>query len=250
MKKKMKLAILLMATALIGVSQDQGFLTTSVENNHVVLADTTTSKSQTVKKAEKAVKKLEDNQTRTNLTTAKNKVDKLSDSSKKEELNHRIDLVEQAIIIKEAQTAVKTLEDDQTRDNLQTAKDKVALVSDEGTKANLDNRINLVEQAIIIKEAETAVKNLEDNQTRDNLQPAKDKVALVSDEGTKASLNNRINLVEQAIVARETPQVPTQPSQSQPEYANGYKRDYRGRWHRPNGQYASKAEIAAAGLPW
>ena len=30
MKKKMKLAILLMATALIGVSQDQGFLTTYV----------------------------------------------------------------------------------------------------------------------------------------------------------------------------------------------------------------------------
>ena len=32
--------------------------------------------------------------------------------------------------------------------------------------------------------------------------------------------------------------------------ANGYKRDAKGRWHRPNGQYASKAEIAAAGLPW
>ncbi|MGT2771987.1 DNA/RNA non-specific endonuclease [Streptococcus marimammalium] len=30
----------------------------------------------------------------------------------------------------------------------------------------------------------------------------------------------------------------------------GYFRDNRGRWHRPNGQYASKAEIAAAGLPW
>lgn len=30
----------------------------------------------------------------------------------------------------------------------------------------------------------------------------------------------------------------------------GYTRDARGRWHRPNGQYASKAEIAAAGLPW
>ncbi|SDK34448.1 hypothetical protein [Streptococcus gallolyticus] len=249
MKKKMKLAILLMATALIGVSQDQGLLTTSVENNHVVLADSATSKSQTVvKKAEKAVKKLEENQTRVNLKNAKNKVAKLADSSQKEELNHRIDLVEQAIIIKEAETAVKSLEDDQIRDNLQSAKDKVALVSDEGTKASLNNRINLVEQAIIIKEAETAVKSLEDNQTRDNLQSAKDKVALVSDEGTKASLDNRVNLVEQAIIAKETPQVPAQPSQVQS--ANGYKKDYRGRWHRPNGQYASKAEIAAAGLDW
>ena len=55
MKKKIKLAILLMATALIGVSQDQGLLTTSVENNHVVLADTK-SKSKTTKKKIKLLK--------------------------------------------------------------------------------------------------------------------------------------------------------------------------------------------------
>lgn len=67
MKKKMKLAILLMATALIGVSQDQGLLTTPVENNHVVLADTK-SKSKTTKKddkATKAAKKLLNNLKRT-----------------------------------------------------------------------------------------------------------------------------------------------------------------------------------------
>ncbi|HDR3342101.1 TPA: hypothetical protein QCN85_005958, partial [Bacillus anthracis] len=38
--------------------------------------------------------------------------------------------------------------------------------------------------------------------------------------------------------------------QAQQQAASGYSRDARGRWHRPNGQYASKAEIAAAGLPW
>lgn len=32
--------------------------------------------------------------------------------------------------------------------------------------------------------------------------------------------------------------------------SQGYKRDARGRWHRPNGQYASKVEIAKAGLAW
>ncbi|OTN89760.1 hypothetical protein A5819_002258 [Enterococcus sp. 7E2_DIV0204] len=32
--------------------------------------------------------------------------------------------------------------------------------------------------------------------------------------------------------------------------STGYTKDYRGRWHRPNGQYASKTEIAAAGLSW
>ena len=30
----------------------------------------------------------------------------------------------------------------------------------------------------------------------------------------------------------------------------GYSRDANGRWHRPNGQFASKKEIAAAGLVW
>ena len=79
MKKKMKL-ILLMATALIGVSQDQGLLTTPVENNHVVLADTK-SKSKTTKKddkatkaAKKAVKQLEKDQTQENLDLATTRV--------------------------------------------------------------------------------------------------------------------------------------------------------------------------------
>ena len=38
--------------------------------------------------------------------------------------------------------------------------------------------------------------------------------------------------------------------QAQEQATSGYSRDARGRWHRPNGQYASKAEIAATGLPW
>lgn len=38
--------------------------------------------------------------------------------------------------------------------------------------------------------------------------------------------------------------------QEEPQAGGGYFRDARGRWHRSNGQYASKAEIAAAGLPW
>ena len=31
---------------------------------------------------------------------------------------------------------------------------------------------------------------------------------------------------------------------------SGYFRDRNGRWHRPNGQFASKQEILNAGLPW
>ncbi|KHD44815.1 DNA/RNA non-specific endonuclease [Streptococcus hongkongensis] len=51
---------------------------------------------------------------------------------------------------------------------------------------------------------------------------------------------------QQAALAQEQAQQAQQAQQA----STGYTRDYRGRWHRPNGQYASKAEIAAAGLPW
>lgn len=35
-----------------------------------------------------------------------------------------------------------------------------------------------------------------------------------------------------------------------PISTSGYTKDARGRWHRSNGQFASKAEIAQAGLTW
>ncbi|MCC9856506.1 endonuclease, partial [Streptococcus agalactiae] len=53
---------------------------------------------------------------------------------------------------------------------------------------------------------------------------------------------------EQARLAAEAQK--KQETLVQEQTSQGYKRDYRGRWHRPNGQYASKAEIAAAGLQW
>nr|WP_244147242.1 DNA/RNA non-specific endonuclease [Streptococcus castoreus] len=58
---------------------------------------------------------------------------------------------------------------------------------------------------------------------------------------------------EQERQAAEAAQVAEQQRQAelaQVQAQSGYTRDARGRWHRPNGQYASKAEIAAAGLPW
>lgn len=54
--------------------------------------------------------------------------------------------------------------------------------------------------------------------------------------------------VEEEKAAAETQK--KQETLVQEQTSQGYKRDYRGRWHRPNGQYASKAEIAAAGLQW
>lgn len=84
-------------------------------------------------------------------------------------------------------------------------------------------------------------------------------VNAVADSTKKEAFNNRINAVVSAIDAKEAEAArqaqeqaaaAAQQAQQQEQAAGGYKRDYRGRWHRPNGQYASKAEIAAAGLPW
>ena len=39
-------------------------------------------------------------------------------------------------------------------------------------------------------------------------------------------------------------------SNSQSTNSGGYFRDRNGRWHRPNGKFASKKEIREAGLQW
>ena len=170
MKKKMKLAILLMATALIGVSQDQGLLTTPVENNHVVLADTK-SKSKTTKKddkatkaAKKAVKQLEKDQTQENLDLATKKVKAVKNKKVKKQLKKRIATVKTAIETQKqeetaqaaAETAVANLEANQTRENVDDAKNMVNAVADSAKKEAFNNRINAVVSAIDAKEAEAA----------------------------------------------------------------------------------------------
>ena len=42
----------------------------------------------------------------------------------------------------------------------------------------------------------------------------------------------------------------SQESNTQSSNSGGYFKDSRGRWHKPNGKYASKKEIKAAGLTW
>lgn len=57
---------------------------------------------------------------------------------------------------------------------------------------------------------------------------------------------------EQARLARESEVAAQQPAVASALEVNtgGYTRDAKGRWHRPNGQFASKAEITDAGLSW
>ena len=45
-------------------------------------------------------------------------------------------------------------------------------------------------------------------------------------------------------------EAPAPAEESQSSNSGGYFRDRKGRWHRPNGKYASKKEIREAGLQW
>ena len=122
-------------------------------------------------------------------------------------------------------------------------------------------------------QAETAVQALENNQVTENIAPAQAAIANVADQGTKDRLTHRVGLVQNAITVREqqaaeaerarqaaaaeqarqaaaTQQAQQQQAQNQTVSGGGYYRDASGRWHRPNGQFASKKEIASIGLAW
>ena len=107
----------------------------------------------------------------------------------------------------------------------------------------------------ITQQGEQAVKQLEDNQVAENIAPAQAAVEQITDPNKKGALQHRINLVQNAIQqraeqARQEAERQAASQQQETVAASGYFRDKRGRWHRPNGQYASKKEIAEAGLPW
>ncbi|XDP50152.1 calcium-binding protein [Streptococcus sp. CP1998] len=118
-------------------------------------------------------------------------------------------------------------------------------------------------------QAESAVQALENNQVTENIAPAQAAIANVADQGTKDRLTHRVGLVQNAITVRaqqaeqarqaallsrqdkpHAQQTQQQQAQNQTVSGGGYYRDARGRWHRPNGQFASKKEIASIGLAW
>ena len=122
-------------------------------------------------------------------------------------------------------------------------------------------------------QAESAVQALENNQVTENIAPAQAAIANVADQGTKDRLTHRVGLVQNAITVREQQaeqarqaaaaeqarqaaqqaqqqQAQQQQAQNQTVSGGGYYRDASGRWHRPNGQFASKKEIASIGLAW
>lgn len=215
-----------------------------------------------ITEAKTAVDYLEKNQVRSNIKEAQDKVTALKSKTLQSELNKRIDAISRAISAEEeaiaaAETAIKNLENSQIRDNIADAQIKTDAVTSTTVKDGFSKRIDAVVQAIETREtenaAEAAVKNLENNQVRENIADAQNKVNVVTDTTKKDAFNTRITAVTNAIDTREAQAAAVAQqaaTQAQQQNTGGYKRDSRGRWHRANGQYASKAEIAAAGLPW
>lgn len=132
-------------------------------------------------------------QTTTSTTTSQSSVDK------------------EAELVKAAEAAVKKLEQDQVNENVQPAQDAVTALKTGATKDKLQKRIDLVklnmahvaEQARLLAESERLVKQLEDNQVNEHVQPAQDTVDRLANADQKAGLQHRIDLVKQAIAARE-----------------------------------------------
>lgn len=131
---------------------------------------------------------------------------------------------------------------------------------EEERKAREEQERRDAEAKQIAEQAEATVQQLENNQVQDYVAPAQAAVERVADENIKSKLVYRIGLVQNAINIRAQQAAEAEQARQAAESqiveqqesvaAGGYFKDYRGRWHRPNGQYASKKEIANAGLAW
>ncbi|WP_394404606.1 hypothetical protein [Streptococcus sp. 20-1249] len=105
--------------------------------------------------------------------------------------------------INQAETAVASLEQAPNEEQYSIATAAVEKVTDPQKKAELENRLALVQQNLATQEAETSVKYLEDHQERGNIEPAKQKISAVIDEAQRNGFENRISAVVTAIETRE-----------------------------------------------
>ena len=95
---------------------------------------------------------------------------------------------------------------------------------------------NTVEDAKIKEEKEKAKKEAEEKAKKE----AEEK------EAAEKKAKEEQEKAHQAAQEKEE----SQESNSQSTNSGGYFRDRNGRWHRPNGKFASKKEIREAGLQW
>lgn len=116
--------------------------------------------------AEKAVGLLEQKTSREQYVLAVTALSKVTDSQKKAEFQTRLEVAEQKLIAQEAEKAVKYLEDNQYRNNVDSANEKVNKVVDEALRGNLTQRVDAVVNAINIKEEQAAAEAAAQQQNR------------------------------------------------------------------------------------
>ena len=144
------------------------------------------------------------------------------EQERKEKEEHEKKEAEAKQLADQAEASVQTLENNQIQDNVAPAQAAIANLADQGTKDRLTHRVGLVQNAINVRAQQAA----------------------------EAERARQVAAAEQARQAAAAQQTQQQQVQNQTVSGGGYYRDKSGRWHRPNGQFASKKEIANIGLAW
>lgn len=134
-------------------------------------------------------------------------------------------------LAEQAEASVQALENNQVTENIAPAQAAIANVADQGTKDRLTHRVGLVQNAINVRAQQAA-------------EAERARQAAAAEQARQAAA------AEQARQAAAAQQAQQQQVQNQTVSGGGYYRDASGRWHRPNGQFASKKEIANIGLAW
>ena len=159
----------------------------------------------------------------------KEKAEKEQERKEKEERDKKEAEAKQ--LAEQAEASVQALENNQVTENIAPAQAAIANVADQGTKDRLTHRVGLVQNAINVRAQQAA-------------EAERARQAAAAEQARQAAA------AEQARQAAAAQQAQQQQVQNQTVSGGGYYRDASGRWHRPNGQFASKKEIANIGLAW
>ena len=231
----------------------------SNSNNHISRPATSSSERDTVEKekeqkekAEKEKKEKEQKEKAEKEKKEKEQKEKAEKEKKEKEQKEKAEKEKKEKEQKEKAEKEKK-EKEQKEKAEKEKKEKEQKEAEEKEKKEKEQKE--AEEAKKTNEAEQAVQALEGNQVTENVAPAQTAVEQVTDPTAKANFVHRIELVQNAINVRaqqaaEASQQAQQQAQNQTISGSGYYKDINGRWHRPNGQFASKKEIANAGLAW
>lgn len=195
--KVQKIIIAIIAAVVLAGTGAYGFTSYQKAQAEALAKSQLEEATQAVEAAEKSLKQ-------DDADKATEKVAVVKDEDKKKALEERLAVVEQLIT---TESLVAKAEKDKSKETVASAKAEVDKVTDEAKKSAFQKRLDVIIAEIAVKEqlakAETAVKNAEDNQSRENVATAQAEVDKVTDTTKKADLQKRLDLVSNAIAAKE-----------------------------------------------